>query len=137
MVGKYFVLGWFSYVFPYHETGLLKWLPANEGCPAKSEVPLVGFCTRLYCDNLDMSEGYLLLPNTARLMSRLSQYKTKSKVFMTCSCLVHDLFTTCSSLAHHLFITCSGLVLTEMVTDIQGVHDLFMICLQLVHYSFI
>ena len=36
---------------------------------AKSEVPLVGFCTRLYCDNLEMSEGYLLLPNTARLMS--------------------------------------------------------------------
>ena len=73
MVGKYFVLGLFYYVFPYHETGLLKWLPANEGCPAKSEVLLVGFCTRLYGDNLAISEGYILLPNTATLIARLSQ----------------------------------------------------------------
>ena len=44
VVGKYFVLGLFYYVFPYHETGLLKWLPANEGCPAKrDEVLLIGF----------------------------------------------------------------------------------------------
>ena len=43
------------YVFPYHETGLLKWLPANEGCPAKSEVLLVGFWARVYCDKLAVS----------------------------------------------------------------------------------
>ena len=61
MVGKYFVLGLFYHVFPYHETGLLKWLPANEGCPAKSEVLLVGFCSRLYGDNLAMSEGHTLI----------------------------------------------------------------------------
>ena len=73
VVGKYFVLWLIYYVFPYHETGLLKWLPANEGCPAKSEVLLVGFCTRLYGDNLAISEGYILLPNTATLIARLSQ----------------------------------------------------------------
>ena len=73
VLGKYFVLWLFYYVFPNHETGLLKWLPANEGCPAKSEVLLVGFCTRLYGDNLAKSEGYILLPNTATLIARLSQ----------------------------------------------------------------
>ena len=73
VVGKYFVLGLFYYVFPYHETGLLKWLPANEGCPAKSEVLLVGFCTRLYGDNLAISKGNIQLPNTATLIARLSQ----------------------------------------------------------------
>ena len=79
MVGKYFVLGLFYYVFPYHETGLLKWLPANEDCPAKSEVLLVGFCIRLYSDNLVTSEGYLLLPNTATLIARLSHYSLVQK----------------------------------------------------------
>ena len=59
VVGKYFVRGWFSYVFPYHETGLLKWLPANEGCPAKSEVLLVGFWASVYFDNLAVSKGTL------------------------------------------------------------------------------
>ena len=72
MVGKYIVLGLFYYVFPYHETGLLKWLPANEGCLAKSEVLLVGFCIRLYGDNLAMSEGYTLLLDIAILIARLS-----------------------------------------------------------------
>ena len=79
VVGKYFVLGLFYYVFPYHETGLLKWLPANEGCPAKSEVLLVGFCIRLYGDNLAMSEGYLLLPNTVTLIARLSHFSLVQK----------------------------------------------------------
>ena len=59
MVGKYFVLGWVCYVFPYHETGLLKWLPANEGCPQKSEVLLVGFRARVSSDNLAVSKGTL------------------------------------------------------------------------------
>ena len=54
-------------------SGLLKWLPADEGCPAKSEVLLVGFCTRLYGDNLAISKGNIQLPNTATLIARLSQ----------------------------------------------------------------
>ena len=44
---------------------LLKYLPANEGCPAKSEVLLGGFCARLYCNILAASEGYLLHLTTA------------------------------------------------------------------------
>ena len=58
MVGKYFVLWWIYYVFPYHETGLLKWLPENEYCLAINEVMLIRFWARLYCDKMAMSKGW-------------------------------------------------------------------------------
>ena len=45
----------------------------------RAEVLLEGFCTRLYSNNMAMSEGYLLLPNTAILIARLSHYSLVQK----------------------------------------------------------
>ena len=66
--------GYFCYVFPYHETEHLTWLPANEGCPQMRDVwwgavdRLLG---RVKSHNLAVRDDQIL---AILIASMLSQY---------------------------------------------------------------